>query len=74
MRKQLKCEDCRFVYIGLSEHTKAMQWLEYAYDARDAFWPTSKVFPPYKPLRGSHQFRSLLSRVSLAGGRERPTA
>lgn len=61
------------VHIGLSDHDKAMDWLENAYDVRDAWLAYAKVFPPYEPLRGSARFRALLTEIALGGGFDQQT-
>jgi len=61
------------IHIGLSDYDRAMDWLENAYDVRDAWLAYAKVFPPYEPLRGSARFRALLARIALGGDFDQQT-
>ena len=55
------------VSIGLGELDCAMQWLEDAFQAHDAFLCYAKVFPPFEPLRGQPRFQEMLRRMGVAG-------
>ena len=53
------------VHVGLSELDEALTYLEEAAASKDAFLAYAMVFPPFKPLRGTPRFRSLVSDISL---------
>jgi eukaryotic-like serine/threonine-protein kinase len=54
------------IAIGLGEFDRAMQWLEEAFQAHDAFLCYAKVFPPYDPLREQPRFQQMLHRMGVA--------
>jgi tetratricopeptide (TPR) repeat protein len=53
------------ICLGLGELEAAMQWLEEAFLAHDAFLCYAKVFPPYDPLRGLPRFQEMISRMGV---------
>lgn len=55
------------VSLGLGELDAAMQWLEEAFQAQDAFLCYAKVFPPYDPLRNMTRFEQMLQSMGLSG-------
>ena len=58
------------VALGLGDLDLAMQWLEEALQAHDAFLCYAKVFPPYDPLRDRPRFQEMLQRMGLADTRQ----
>jgi hypothetical protein len=48
------------VSMGLGELDSAMQWLQEAFQAHDAFLCYAKVFPPYDALREQPRFQEML--------------
>ncbi|WP_446742412.1 protein kinase domain-containing protein [Silvibacterium acidisoli] len=61
------------ISIGLGELDTAMDWMDKAYEARDAFLAYARIFPPYDPLRSTPRFRLLLEKLGLAGDVEQLT-
>jgi serine/threonine protein kinase len=55
------------VSLGLGELDCAMDWLEEACQAHDAFLCYAKVFPPYDPLRKQPRFEEMLRRMGVTG-------
>jgi serine/threonine protein kinase/Tfp pilus assembly protein PilF len=55
------------VSLGLGELDRAMQWLEEAFRAQDAFLCYARVFPPFDPLRKMLRFQEMLYRMGVAG-------
>ena len=53
------------VYVGLREHDTAFEWLEKAFQSRDAMCYLLKVDPRFDPLRSNSRFQSLLRRLNL---------
>jgi len=54
-----------WIYAGLGETDRAMEWLERAYKARVANLPYIKVHSRYDPLRDDPRFHDLLRRMNL---------
>jgi eukaryotic-like serine/threonine-protein kinase len=51
------------IYTGMGDKTRALDWLEKAFDQRDAYLAFLKVNPVWDPLRGEARFRRLLDRL-----------
>jgi TolB-like protein/Tfp pilus assembly protein PilF len=51
------------IYLGLGERDKVLEWLEKAYDERDALLPWLKQMPEFDPMRSDARFQDLLRRV-----------
>jgi TolB-like protein/Flp pilus assembly protein TadD len=62
------------IHIGLDENEQAMEWLDKAYQGRDAFLAYAKIFPPFDPLRELPKFQELLGKLSLASSEEQLTS
>jgi serine/threonine-protein kinase len=62
------------IHIGLGERQEAMEWLDKAYQGRDAFLAYAKIFPPFDPLREMPKFQELLGKLSLASSEEQLTS
>jgi serine/threonine protein kinase/tetratricopeptide (TPR) repeat protein len=54
------------VAMGLGELDSAMQWLQEAFQAHDAFLCYAKVFPPYDALREQPRFQEMLRQMGVA--------
>lgn len=61
------------ISIGLGELDTAMDWMDKAYEARDAFLAYARIFPPYDPLRSMPRFQLMLEKLGLAGDVEQLT-
>jgi serine/threonine protein kinase len=48
------------IHVGLSEPEEALNWLEKAVSAKEAFVAYAAVFPPFQPLRQTARFQTLL--------------
>jgi len=55
-----------WIYAGLGETDRAIEWLERAYQARVANLTYIKVHSRYDPLRDDPRFQDLLRRMNLA--------
>jgi serine/threonine-protein kinase len=53
------------VYAGLGDEDQAFQWLERAYEKRDAELTWLKVNPKWAPIRDDPRFQDLLRRLNL---------
>jgi TolB-like protein/Tfp pilus assembly protein PilF len=53
------------IYIGLGENDLALEWLEKAYEERDATLVWLKVEPVYDSLRSDPRFKALLKKIGL---------
>ncbi len=53
------------IYIGLGENDLALEWLEKAYEERDAALIWLKVDRVYDNLRSDPRFKALLKKVGL---------
>jgi hypothetical protein len=51
------------IYFGLGEREKAFEWLEQAYEERDAALSWSKVLPELDSARSDPRFQDLLCRL-----------
>jgi hypothetical protein len=54
------------VYAGLGEQDEAFQWLEKAYEDREARMTILKFAPEFGSLRKDPRFANLVKRVGLA--------
>jgi tetratricopeptide (TPR) repeat protein len=54
-----------FIYLGLGEHDKVFEWLDRAYNERDALLPWLKVMPEFDSVRSDPRFQDLLRRLGL---------
>ena len=54
-----------WIYAGLGETDRAIEWLERAYQARVANLPYIKVHSRYDPIRDDPRFQDLLRRINL---------
>jgi serine/threonine-protein kinase len=54
-----------FVSAGLGRTDEAFEWLERAYEDRDAFLVWVKLLPQYDPLRDDPRFDVLLEKMGL---------
>jgi serine/threonine-protein kinase len=57
-----------YVYIGLGDKERALDWLERGYDERGIFAAWLKTWPLYDPLRGEPRFKALLARMRFPEG------
>jgi serine/threonine protein kinase/Tfp pilus assembly protein PilF len=48
------------IHVGLGEPEEALNWLENAVSAKEAFVAYAAVFPPFQPLRDTPRFQTLL--------------
>jgi serine/threonine protein kinase/tetratricopeptide (TPR) repeat protein len=53
-----------FIYIGLGEKEKALDWLEKTYEEREAWLDLLKVEPIYDSLRSDPRFQDLIRRMN----------
>ena len=53
------------IYVGLGEKDQAFQWLERAYEERNAHMISLKVEPVFDPLRSDPRFANLVRRVGI---------
>ena len=53
------------VYVGLQEHDTAFEWLEKAFQSRDARCYFLNVDPRFDPLRSDPRSQSLLRRMNF---------
>lgn len=53
------------VCIGLADFSRALDWLERAFDTHDALLTYIGVFPPCDPLRIDQRFQKLLDKIGL---------
>ena len=54
-----------FIYIGLEEFDKAIEYLERAYKERSGYLTLLNVDPVFDPLRSDPRFKSLVKRMNL---------
>jgi len=54
------------IYIGMDEKDRAMEWLEKAYQDRNASLVWLKVNPEFGPIRSDPRFKNLLARLNLS--------
>jgi serine/threonine-protein kinase len=54
------------IYIGMGETDSAMEWLEKAYQDRNASLVWLKVNPEFDPIRSDPRFKDLLARLKLS--------
>jgi len=52
-------------YVIASDHPRALDWLERAYEQRDPNLPYANCFPLYDPLRAEPRFQELLRKMGL---------
>jgi adenylate cyclase len=53
------------VYLGLRDNTKAIDWLEKAYQERSVWMGWLKVEPMYAPLRSDPRFQALYKKMNF---------
>jgi serine/threonine-protein kinase len=53
------------IYLGLRENSKAMDWLEKAYEGRSVWMCWLKVEPIYDPLRSDPRFQALYKKMNF---------
>jgi len=53
------------IHIGLGENDEALEWLERAYQDRNAWMPFMQVAAPLDPLRSDPRFQDLLRRMNF---------
>jgi serine/threonine-protein kinase len=53
------------IYLGLGEHSKAIDWLEKAYEGRSQWLTWLKVEPLLDPLRPDPRFQALVKRMNF---------
>ena len=54
------------IYIGMGEKDRAVEWLEKAYQDRNASLVWLKVNPEFDPIRSDARFKNLLTRLNLS--------
>jgi len=65
MSGKLQPVDKVFIYTGLGEYDKAVDWLEKAYEEKDSYVAYIAVFPEFDPLRTHPRFRALVKKMNL---------
>jgi tetratricopeptide (TPR) repeat protein len=53
-----------FIYAGMGETHKAMEWLEKTYEQREAWMDLLQVEPMYDNLRSDPRFQDLLEKMN----------
>ncbi len=53
------------IHVGLGDNDAALEWLERAYQERNAWMPFLQVEPRFDPLRSDPRFQDLLHRMNL---------
>jgi len=53
------------VYLGLGENSKALDWLEKAYEGRSFWLGWLKIEPIYDPLRSDPRFQALYKKMNF---------
>ena len=64
-QKYVPSSGLAMIYFGLGEREKAFEWLEQAYEERDAALSWSKVLPELDSARSDPRFQELLHRLKL---------
>lgn len=62
-QKYVPSSGLAMIYFGLGEREKAFEWLEQAYEERDAALSWSKVLPELDSARSDPRFQDLLCRL-----------
>ncbi len=62
------------IHIGLDEKQEALEWLDKAYQGRDAFLAYAKILPIFDPVREEPKFQELLGKLALASSEEQLTS
>jgi len=57
--------DYVYVYTGLGDRPRALDWLERGYDERGIFAAWLKTWPLYDPLRAEPRFTALMTRMKF---------
>ena len=57
--------DIALVYMGLGDKSRALEWLEKAYEDHSDWLAWIKVWPQFDSLRGEPRFQDLLRRLGL---------
>jgi len=70
-RRYVSPYDFAFVYAGLGDKGKALDWLEKAYEERDDRLPNLQVHPRLQSLRSEPRFRRLVDRLGFSGAHVR---
>ena len=57
--------DMGFVYLGLGDRDKALEWFEKGYEDHSSYIPAAAVDPRLDSIRGEPRFQNLLRRMGL---------
>ncbi len=57
------------IFVGLGEESRAIDWLEKAYEERSSYLPWIKVDPIYDGLHSNPRFVTLLKKMGIEGQR-----
>jgi len=68
-RRYVPAEYFAEIYIALGERDRAFEWLEQAFEQREAYLCYINVEPRYDSLRSDPRFRALLLRMSFPANR-----
>jgi tetratricopeptide (TPR) repeat protein len=68
-RRYVSAYGIALIYVGLGETEQAFEWLERAFDERNAELGWLEVDPRLEPLREDARFRDLISRVGFPPSR-----
>ena len=55
-----------FVYVGLDDREKALDWLEKAFEERATWLAWINVEPRFDNLRGEARFKKLIDKIGFA--------
>jgi Tfp pilus assembly protein PilF len=53
------------IYLCLKQKDRVFEWLEKAYEERDAWLFNHKVFPIYDPIRSDPRFKAMMKKMKL---------
>jgi tetratricopeptide (TPR) repeat protein len=63
--RYVNATDIARFYVKAGENSQALDWLERAFEERDAGMPWLSAHPLYDPLRDNPRFQALLQRMNL---------
>jgi hypothetical protein len=56
------------LYFGAEMHEEAIEWIERAFDTREAQLPYLSVFPMFDPVRDDPRVQRIIRRMQYPGG------